>query len=242
MQIVVVAFLVLFYLSLIIPNYLNHSDNFIEANPLVTPTHIVPEWYFLTFYAMLRAVPNKLGGAGVLALSLLFLAILPALARGYSRYELTFSDYRGPSAPFVAIFVFLSALLGYLGAQEAVEPFIVCSQLACLHYFMVLLFRIAAYPAHVGVGFHGIKFSFPAVLIVLGLLLLRSIVCSEGDNGEKINDSSVVKKKDAGEEAAATTSTGAPRRGIAPVSDSDAFPTDDEEMVFDGPHADTAER
>ena len=44
------------------PNALGHSDNYIEANPMVTPTHIVPEWYFLPFYAILRAIPSKLGG------------------------------------------------------------------------------------------------------------------------------------------------------------------------------------
>ena len=48
----------MFYL----PNYLGHADNYIPANPSVTPTHIVPEWYFLPFYAILRAIPNKLGG------------------------------------------------------------------------------------------------------------------------------------------------------------------------------------
>ena len=58
-----------------VPNYLGHPDNYIEANPLVTPPHIVPEWYFLPFYAILRAIPNKL--LGVIAL---FLSIL--IARG----------------------------------------------------------------------------------------------------------------------------------------------------------------
>ena len=62
-----------------IPNYLGHADNYIPANPGVTPTHIVPEWYYLPFYAILRSIPNKL--AGVLAMfgSILVLAFLPWL-------------------------------------------------------------------------------------------------------------------------------------------------------------------
>ncbi len=59
------------------PNYLGHPDNYILANPLVTPNHIVPEWYFLPFYAILRALPDKLLGTVFLALSIIVLLILP---------------------------------------------------------------------------------------------------------------------------------------------------------------------
>lgn len=59
------------------PNFLGHPDNYILANPLVTPNHIVPEWYFLPFYAILRALPDKLLGTIFLALSILILLILP---------------------------------------------------------------------------------------------------------------------------------------------------------------------
>jgi len=72
--------LVLFYAALLHPNALNHADNFIEANPLSTPTHIVPEWYFLPFYAILRAVPNKLLGVCAMIAALLVLFALPLLA------------------------------------------------------------------------------------------------------------------------------------------------------------------
>jgi quinol-cytochrome oxidoreductase complex cytochrome b subunit len=61
-----VFFLVFVFIIFFIPNLLGHSDNYIEANPLVTPTHIVPEWYFLPFYAILRSIPDKL--VGVLAM------------------------------------------------------------------------------------------------------------------------------------------------------------------------------
>jgi ubiquinol-cytochrome c reductase cytochrome b subunit len=59
------------------PNSLGHPDNYIEANPLVTPAHIVPEWYFLPFYAILRSIPNKLGGVVCMFLSILILFFLP---------------------------------------------------------------------------------------------------------------------------------------------------------------------
>ena len=59
------------------PNFLGHSDNFIPANPLVTPTHIVPEWYFTPFYAILRACPNKLGGAIGMFSAILMLFAIP---------------------------------------------------------------------------------------------------------------------------------------------------------------------
>jgi ubiquinol-cytochrome c reductase cytochrome b subunit len=59
------------------PNYLGHPDNYIKANPLKTPAHIVPEWYFLPFYAILRAIPHKLGGVVAMGLSIVILFILP---------------------------------------------------------------------------------------------------------------------------------------------------------------------
>ena len=67
------------WLTFFVPNYLGHPDNYIEANPLVTPPHIVPEWYFLPFYAILRAIPNKLIGVIALFASILITAALPWL-------------------------------------------------------------------------------------------------------------------------------------------------------------------
>jgi len=61
------------------PNYLGEPDNFVPANPLVTPPHIVPEWYFLFAYAILRSITNKLGGVLGLFASILILAVLPVL-------------------------------------------------------------------------------------------------------------------------------------------------------------------
>ena len=74
------VFLVLYaWLTFFAPNYLGHPDNYIEANPLVTPAHIVPEWYFLPFYAILRAIPNKLLGVIALFSAVIIPAALPWL-------------------------------------------------------------------------------------------------------------------------------------------------------------------
>ena len=61
------------------PDYLGHADNYIEANPLSTPPHIVPEWYYLPFYAILRAIPSKLGGVVAMFSAILILAFVPWL-------------------------------------------------------------------------------------------------------------------------------------------------------------------
>jgi len=74
------VFLLIFsYFVAFNPNILGHPDNYIEGNPMVTPAHIVPEWYFLPFYAMLRSIPDKLGGVLVMGLSLIVLFIIPYL-------------------------------------------------------------------------------------------------------------------------------------------------------------------
>jgi quinol-cytochrome oxidoreductase complex cytochrome b subunit len=68
-----------FYLYVVVffPNVLGHTDNYIPANPMSTPEHIVPEWYFLPFYAILRSIPNKLGGVFAMIFSIIILMLLP---------------------------------------------------------------------------------------------------------------------------------------------------------------------
>ena len=80
-----ILFFIILYLFFVFydPNFLGHSDNYIPANPLVTPAHIVPEWYFLPFYAILRAIPNKLGGVLVMGGALVILLLLPFLTTSY---------------------------------------------------------------------------------------------------------------------------------------------------------------
>jgi len=67
------------------PNALGHSDNYIEANALVTPLHIVPEWYFLPYYAILRSIPDKLGGVLLMGLSLIVLLLIPFFSKPVSK-------------------------------------------------------------------------------------------------------------------------------------------------------------
>jgi len=67
------------------PNYLGHPDNYIEADPMVTPPHIVPEWYFLPFYAILRTIPDKLGGVVLMVFAIVILLFLPILDSSFIR-------------------------------------------------------------------------------------------------------------------------------------------------------------
>ena len=120
------------------PDFFGEPDNYIEANPLVTPAHIVPEWYFLPFYAILRAVtfdilfiPAKLGGVIAMFASVLILAVLPWLDRSKVRSARFRPIYR----QFFWIFVANCLLLGYIGAQAAVEPFVTIGRISTAYYF-----------------------------------------------------------------------------------------------------------
>ncbi|MDM7957268.1 cytochrome b/b6 [Blastomonas sp.] len=133
------VFLILFCSVLFFaPNYLGHADNYIPANPLSTPAHIVPEWYFWPFYAILRAftfdffiVPAKLLGVLAMFASILLLFFLPWLDRSPVRS----GNYRPLFKIFFAILVLDVLLLGYLGGAPAEEPFVMMSQLASAYYF-----------------------------------------------------------------------------------------------------------
>lgn len=72
-----------FFFILTTPNMTMHPDNYLEANPMVTPTHIVPEWYFLSFYAILRTIPDKLGGVVAMLLAIIALALIPVFALSF---------------------------------------------------------------------------------------------------------------------------------------------------------------
>jgi len=114
-----------------VPNYLGHADNYIEANPLVTPAHIVPEWYFLPFYAILRAIPSKLGGVMAMFGSIAILAFLPWLDTSKVRS----ANYRPVYRVFFIVFVLTCIGLGYLGAMPAEGGYVLASRLLTLYYF-----------------------------------------------------------------------------------------------------------
>jgi ubiquinol-cytochrome c reductase cytochrome b/c1 subunit len=127
------AFLVLYaWVTFFLPNYLGHPDNYIEANPLSTPAHIVPEWYFLPFYAILRAIPNKLAGVIALFSAVLILCALPWL----DRCKVKSARYRPLFRKFFWAFVAVCLGLGYLGAQPPEGVFLVSARVLSACYFL----------------------------------------------------------------------------------------------------------
>ena len=113
------------------PNYLGHPDNYIEANPLVTPAHIVPEWYFLPFYAILRAVPDKLGGVLAMGGAIVILFLLPYL--DFSKVRS--AKFRPVYKMAFWIFVVNGVILGYIGAMPAEGIYITVGRIASIYYF-----------------------------------------------------------------------------------------------------------
>nr|WCB98500.1 cytochrome b [Bactrocera minax] len=131
----VIMMMALLLLTLTNPYLLGDPDNFIPANPLVTPVHIQPEWYFLFAYAILRSIPNKLGGVIALVLSIAILAILPF-------YHL--SKFRGIEFYPINKIMFWSMvvtviLLTWIGARPVEEPYVLVGQLLTIIYFMYYL-------------------------------------------------------------------------------------------------------
>jgi quinol-cytochrome oxidoreductase complex cytochrome b subunit len=133
--VLVFSFFVFFY-----PNALGHADNYIPANPLVTPAHIVPEWYFLPFYAILRSIPDKLGGVVAMISAILVLLLLPIL----NTSEIRSSKFRpifGIAYWFlVSDFIFL----GWIGQKPVESPFIELGMVATAFYFTFLLILVPA--------------------------------------------------------------------------------------------------
>lgn len=117
------------------PNYLGHTDNYIKANPMVTPTHIVPEWYFLPFYAILRSVPNKLGGVILLLAAILVLLVLPFI----SSTNVRSSSFKFYYKIFFWYFLLDCLILGWIGGKSIETPFYEIGQLATFFYFFYLL-------------------------------------------------------------------------------------------------------
>ena len=133
------VFLIVFaWFIFYMPNYLGHPDNYTMANPLKTPAHIVPEWYYLPFYAMLRAITfnvgpidSKLGGVLVMFGAIIVLFFLPWLDTSKVRSAV----YRPWYKLFFWLFVANAIMLGWLGAQPAEGIYVVLSQLGTLYYF-----------------------------------------------------------------------------------------------------------
>lgn len=114
------------------PNLLGHSDNYICANSMITPTHIVPEWYFLPFYAILRSIPDKLGGVALMGLAIAILGFLPFLKKPVIK-SLRFRPF---TKFFFWLFIVNVFLLVWLGACPVEFPYVAVSQLSTAYYFL----------------------------------------------------------------------------------------------------------
>lgn len=128
-----VMLFLIFYLSFVFffPNVLGHPDNYIAANPMVTPAHIVPEWYFLPFYAILRSIPDKLMGVLGLVFGIVVLFFLPYLVSS----EIRSNDFKPLGNLFFWFLVVDSLILGWVGSKPVEEPYIELAQSGTVFYF-----------------------------------------------------------------------------------------------------------
>ena len=127
------SFFVFFY-----PNTLGHADNYIPANPLSTPAHIVPEWYFLPFYAILRSIPDKLGGVVAMVGAILILMLLPII----NTSEIRSSKFRPIYSIAYWFLVSDFLILGWIGQKPVETPYIEVGQVATVFYFLFFLVLI----------------------------------------------------------------------------------------------------
>nr|YP_007316791.1 cytochrome b [Heleophryne regis]AEC33148.1 cytochrome b [Heleophryne regis] len=136
-----ILFSALATISTFSPNMLGDPDNFIPANPLVTPPHIKPEWYFLFAYAILRSIPNKLGGVLALLFSILILFLSPALHTSRQRSLM----FRPTSKLLFWALIANTLILTWIGGQPVEDPYILIGQIAStLYFFMfILLFPLS---------------------------------------------------------------------------------------------------
>nr|AAY55946.1 cytochrome b [Pelophylax nigromaculatus] len=120
------------------PNLLGDPDNFTPANPLVTPPHIKPEWYFLFAYAILRSIPNKLGGVLALLLSIMVLFLMPIIHTSKLRSLM----FRPIAKAFFWALIANTAILTWIGGQPVEDPFITIGQIASGLYFLIFVLLI----------------------------------------------------------------------------------------------------
>ena len=117
------------------PNTLGDPDNYIPGNPMVTPAHIVPEWYFLPFYAILRSIPDKLGGVIAMFASILILLALPIL----NTSDIRSSFFRPLHRKLFWFFVANCLILGWIGGLPVEDPYVTIGRLSTFLYFFYFI-------------------------------------------------------------------------------------------------------
>ena len=130
-----VMLIILSYLVYYNPNVLSHSDNYVMANKLVTPAHIVPEWYFLPFYAILRSVPHKLGGVVMMVMAIVSIGLLPFI----SMSEVRSNAFKPLNKRIFWLFVVVCLILGIIGQKPVESPYVEVGQILSQMYFLILL-------------------------------------------------------------------------------------------------------
>ena len=130
-----VLFVILLYLAFFNPNLLTDPENYIPANPLVTPVHIQPEWYFLFAYAILRSIPNKLGGVVALVSSILILFIIPLIHLSNKNA----ARFRPMTQCLFSLIVAKFIILSWIGSCPVEDPYIIIGQVSSILYFSFFL-------------------------------------------------------------------------------------------------------
>ena len=129
----IILLVLIILLALLYPTALTDPENFIPAKPLVTPTHIQPEWYFLFAYAILRSIPKKLGGVVALVAAILVWFIVPLTHRSWKQA----STYRPLNQLNFWILIITFIILTWIGSQPIEEPFIIIGQVTSTLYFLI---------------------------------------------------------------------------------------------------------
>lgn len=133
---ILIFIIVLLYINILYPDILGHNINYQIANFLVTPTHIVPEWYLLFFYAVLRSIPNKVIGLLAFLVSILALVLIPYLMKNSI---IRSGSYRPLHKIFFWIFLIVCILLSWIGGISVIEPYLFIGRILSILYFSLLL-------------------------------------------------------------------------------------------------------
>lgn len=134
---IILVLFVFFIFVVWCPDKLGHSDNFILANSLVTPAHIVPEWYFLPLYAILRSVTNKLLGISLIACAIVCILLVPFFCKGFIIRSTAYRPYYGF---LIWIFFMICLSLGWIGSLPVIMPYFEIGLYTTILYFVYFIF------------------------------------------------------------------------------------------------------